>query len=200
MSEQQSVLPAKARRAVSLSSLRDYMLIGILAAIWLFFYVATDGIFLTPRNLVGKALCSRDAKVQNAQHAPLIDHQIRWFDVTVNDPRVMHGLEAERELFEIGELVNERQLIALVDQLRQRWTGDVLHRHKRSAILGNPHLVDGDQVGMSQTCCGPRFAKEAVVQLAVGDILSDNLHRHRPAEVGVLREIDRAHAAMTERT
>jgi ABC-type xylose transport system permease subunit len=39
-----------------LSALRDYMLIGILAAIWLFFSVATDGIFLTPRNLVLLAL------------------------------------------------------------------------------------------------------------------------------------------------
>jgi ABC-type xylose transport system permease subunit len=56
MSDHESVLPAKARKAVSLSSLRDYMLIGILAAIWLFFYVATDGIFLTPRNLVLLAL------------------------------------------------------------------------------------------------------------------------------------------------
>ena len=56
MSDHESVLPAKARKAVTLSSLRDYMLIGILAAIWLFFYVATDGIFLTPRNLVLLAL------------------------------------------------------------------------------------------------------------------------------------------------
>ena len=39
-----------------LSALRDYMLIGILAAIWLFFSIATDGIFLTPRNLVLLAL------------------------------------------------------------------------------------------------------------------------------------------------
>jgi ABC-type xylose transport system permease subunit len=39
-----------------LSALRDYALIGILAAIWLFFSIATDGIFLTPRNLVLLAL------------------------------------------------------------------------------------------------------------------------------------------------
>jgi putative multiple sugar transport system permease protein len=38
------------------SSLRDYMLILILAAIWLYFYLATDGVFLKPRNLVLLAL------------------------------------------------------------------------------------------------------------------------------------------------
>jgi ABC-type xylose transport system permease subunit len=48
--------PVAPRRIVRLSSLRDYMLIGILAAIWLFFYIATDGIFLTARNLVLLAL------------------------------------------------------------------------------------------------------------------------------------------------
>lgn len=48
--------PVAFGRLVRLSSLRDYMLLGILAAIWLFFYIATDGIFLTPRNLVLLAL------------------------------------------------------------------------------------------------------------------------------------------------
>lgn len=48
--------PVQLRKIVRLSSLRDYMLIGILATIWLFFYIATDGIFLTPRNLVLLAL------------------------------------------------------------------------------------------------------------------------------------------------
>ena len=39
-----------------LSSLRDSLLIFILAAIWAFFYFATDGTFLTQRNLVLLAL------------------------------------------------------------------------------------------------------------------------------------------------
>src|SRR5262245_10632208 len=56
MSDHESVLPATRRKAVNLSALRDYMLIGILAAIWLFFSIATNGVFLTPRNLVLLAL------------------------------------------------------------------------------------------------------------------------------------------------
>ena len=62
MSEQETVAGKAPGAAIGaghlarLSALRDYMLIGILAAIWLFFSVATDGIFLTPRNLVLLAL------------------------------------------------------------------------------------------------------------------------------------------------
>ena len=62
MSDQDSVAGKAPGAAIGtghlarLSALRDYMLIGILAAIWLFFSVATDGIFLTPRNLVLLAL------------------------------------------------------------------------------------------------------------------------------------------------
>ncbi len=41
---------------VRLSALRESMLILILAGIWLFFYIATNGVFLTPRNLVLLAL------------------------------------------------------------------------------------------------------------------------------------------------
>ena len=62
MSEQETVAGKAPGAAIGaghlarLSTLRDYMLIGILAAIWLFFSIATDGIFLTPRNLVLLAL------------------------------------------------------------------------------------------------------------------------------------------------
>src|SRR5262245_10719314 len=59
MSEQEvagRAAPVAMGKLVRLKSLRDYMLIAILAAIWLFFSVATDGIFLTPRNLVLLAL------------------------------------------------------------------------------------------------------------------------------------------------
>src|SRR5262245_22896036 len=62
MSEQETVAGKAPGTAMEqgllarLSGLRDYMLIAILAVIWLFFSIATDGIFLTPRNLVLLAL------------------------------------------------------------------------------------------------------------------------------------------------
>ena len=43
-------------RLARVSALRNSMLLLVLAAVWLFFYVATHGTFLTPRNLVLLAL------------------------------------------------------------------------------------------------------------------------------------------------
>ena len=43
-------------RLTRVSALRNSMLLLVLAAVWLFFYVATHGTFLTPRNLVLLAL------------------------------------------------------------------------------------------------------------------------------------------------
>src|SRR6476620_7600281 len=43
-------------RITRISALRDSMLLVVLAAVWLFFYFATNGTFLTQRNLVLLAL------------------------------------------------------------------------------------------------------------------------------------------------
>src|SRR6478672_4545564 len=43
-------------RLAQSSALRDSMLLLVLAAVWIFFYLATHGTFLTPRNLVLLAL------------------------------------------------------------------------------------------------------------------------------------------------
>ena len=43
-------------RLARVSALRNSMLLLVLAAVWLYFYVATHGTFLTPRNLVLLAL------------------------------------------------------------------------------------------------------------------------------------------------
>src|SRR5688572_28196620 len=44
------------RRVLANRSLRDSTLLLVLAVIWLFFYFATKGTFLTPRNLILLAL------------------------------------------------------------------------------------------------------------------------------------------------
>ena len=90
MSDQQSVLPAQVRRMVNLSSLRDYMLIGILATIWLFFSVATDGIFLTPRNLVLLALQTSIVSLAAISAVMLI--VTRNFDLSVGSSVALVGV------------------------------------------------------------------------------------------------------------
>lgn len=90
MSDQESVLPVLRRRAVNLSSLRDYMLIAILAAIWLFFSVATDGIFLTPRNLVLLALQTSIVSLAAISAVMLI--VTRNFDLSVGSAVALVGV------------------------------------------------------------------------------------------------------------
>jgi len=48
--------PSITKRLLSRRSLRDSTLLLVLAAIWLFFYFATNGTFLTQRNLILLAL------------------------------------------------------------------------------------------------------------------------------------------------
>jgi ABC-type xylose transport system permease subunit len=73
-----------------LSALRDYMLIGILAAIWLFFSIATDGIFLTPRNLVLLAL--QTSIVSLAAISAVLLIVTRNFDLSVGSSVALVGV------------------------------------------------------------------------------------------------------------
>ncbi len=73
-----------------LSSLRELMLILILAAIWLFFYVATDGIFLTPRNLVLLALQTSIVSLAAISAVMLI--VTRNFDLSVGSAVALVGV------------------------------------------------------------------------------------------------------------
>src|SRR5215475_9688087 len=90
MSDQESILPATRRRAINLSSLRDYMLIAILAAIWLFFSIATNGIFLTPRNLVLLALQTSIVSLAAISAVMLI--VTRNFDLSVGSAVALVGV------------------------------------------------------------------------------------------------------------
>src|SRR5688572_12052348 len=73
-----------------LSALRDYVLIGILAAIWLFFSIATDGIFLTPRNLVLLALQTSIVSLAAISAVMLI--VTRNFDLSVGSAVALVGV------------------------------------------------------------------------------------------------------------
>ena len=66
------------------------MLILILAAIWLFFYVATDGIFLTPRNLVLLALQTSIVSLAAISAVMLI--VTRNFDLSVGSAVALVGV------------------------------------------------------------------------------------------------------------
>ena len=60
-------------------------------------------------------------------------------------------------------------------------------------------VVDRDHVGVVDRRRQPRLRQEALPEdLVLGDLGSDQLQRHLPAEMGVLGEIHDAHAAAPE--
>lgn len=73
-----------------LSALRESMLLLILVVIWLFFYVATNGIFLTPRNLVLLALQTSIVSLAAISAVMLI--VTRNFDLSVGSAVALVGV------------------------------------------------------------------------------------------------------------
>lgn len=73
-----------------LSTLRESMLLLILVGIWLFFYVATGGIFLTPRNLVLLALQTSIVSLAAISAVMLI--VTRNFDLSVGSAVALVGV------------------------------------------------------------------------------------------------------------
>jgi len=85
--------PATSERwlaSLPLSSLRESMLLLILVAIWLFFYFATGGIFLTPRNLVLLALQTSIVSLAAISAVMLI--VTRNFDLSVGSAVALVGV------------------------------------------------------------------------------------------------------------
>jgi len=91
MSKQEELPTAlRGSGAPNLASLRDYMLLLILAVIWCFFYVATDGVFLMPRNLVLLALQTSIVSLAAISAVMLI--VTRNFDLSVGSAVALVGV------------------------------------------------------------------------------------------------------------
>jgi ABC-type xylose transport system permease subunit len=116
------VVPIYVRRIVRLSSLRDYMLIAILAAIWLFFSIATDGIFLTPRNLVLLALQTSIVSLAAISAVMLI--VTRNFDLSVGSAVALVGVVVAvlAGTYDVSPLIAVPAAI-LVGMLMGAWQG-----------------------------------------------------------------------------
>ena len=65
----------------------------------------------------------------------------------------------------------------------------------------SPGVVDADHVRVREPRCEPGLAQEALAEVGVaGEVLGQQLDRHRPVQLLVLREVDRRHAAVPERS
>lgn len=78
------------RRIIANRSLRDSTLLIVLAAIWLFFYFATKGTFLTPRNLILLAL--QTAIVALAAISAVMLIVTRNFDLSIGSAVALVGV------------------------------------------------------------------------------------------------------------
>ncbi len=83
-------VPAFLRRILANRGLRDSTLLLVVAAVWLFFYVATDGTFLTQRNLVLLALQSSIVMLAAISAVMLI--VTRNFDLSVGSAVALVGV------------------------------------------------------------------------------------------------------------
>jgi hypothetical protein len=143
-----------------------------------------------------RALDACDAEVEDADAVAAVDHQVRRLDVAVDDAAAVGVVEPGADLLEVPELVDERQRLADLDQVRQRGAVHVFHRHER-LMLVLAGVVDGDDVVVAQVAGGTRFAQESLNQLVLEQI-TQHLDREEPIEVGVARQVDGAHAAVAE--
>src|SRR5450631_2063905 len=82
--------PSITKRLLSRRSLRDSTLLLVLAAIWLFFYFATNGTFLTQRNLILLAL--QTAIVGLAAISAVMLIVTRNFDLSVGSACALIGV------------------------------------------------------------------------------------------------------------
>ena len=87
---------------------------------------------------------------------------------------------------------------ALLQALPQRLALDEL-RDDEGPAVELAEVVDDHDVRVVQTRRGPRFLVEAAQPIAVGgELRRQELERHGPIELGVVREIDLAHPAGAE--
>jgi hypothetical protein len=84
----------------------------------------------------------------------------------MDDALAVRVVETGADLFEVRELLLERERFSAANHVAQRAAIHVFHRHERLVIV-LADVVDGDDVVVAQVRGGPRLAEEALEQLLV---------------------------------
>ncbi len=104
----------------------------------------------------------------------------------------MGEAEAGADLFEVRDLVGERHVPPLFDDVGERVAVDKLHRHVRLVVVLAAG-VDRDDVRVAQRGGRACLAEEPVQDFLVVDLLADHLDRHLAIQLRVAAKVDRAH-------
>ncbi len=142
---------------------------------------------------------ARDAEVHHLHRAGVADHDVRGFDVAVDDPVLV--AEVQR-LARIGDDLDGPARLHRpvgVHDVAQRDAFDVLHHDVGQGTVGGLGLtgvVDRHDGGVVQRCGVLRLAAEPQVEARIaGQIRAQHLDRHVAVQPLIARQMDFGHAA-----
>ncbi|HEU4369019.1 MAG TPA: hypothetical protein VFV05_12430 [Methylomirabilota bacterium] len=135
-----------------------------------------------------------DAKVEDL-HLPVAQqHDVAGLDVTVDDASLVRVVQPVADLHHDGQLVLEGQSFPLGDELPKLVAFQQLHDEEEPSLV-LPHVVDGDDVGVTQPSARLGFAEESGAEL-VGDVRvgRDDLEGDETVQDRVAGLVDQTHA------
>ncbi len=146
----------------------------------------------------------RDAEVGDLHALVAGEDDVGWLDVAMDDPLAVREVERLGDLLEDPRDRRVRERLALLENLLERRTFDVLHRNEGDRLfVVLPDVVHGDDRGMAEDAGRLRFAHEPRLELA--DLLlvtgigeADGLQSDEAADQGVAREVDDSHRPLAQ--
>jgi hypothetical protein len=117
-----------------------------------------------------------DAEIHDLDVAIAPDHDVGGLYVPVHDLVFVRVVERARDALRDLADMRHRQHDAGVEELAQRLSLEVLHRDV-GHIVGLAHVVDGDDVGMTEASRGLGFPVEALLE--IGALLARELEADR---------------------
>ena len=144
----------------------------------------------------------RDAEVHQQRMVLRIDHDVRRFQIAMDDAGFVRGGEAGGDLTGEQQHARQRQPRFALQQGRQVGALHVLHRQIERA-LDFAQVVDADHVGMGHLPRQLQLTLEAILELPElgargGGVDANQLERDGGAERFVPGLVDRGHAAGPE--
>ncbi len=132
----------------------------------------------------------RQAEVHDHRLIPLVNHDVRGFQVAVNDAAAVRFLQSQGQLAQHGGDRTLRQQPRTFNEVGQWLSLDVGHRHVMLTI-DHAHVVHGADVGVIDRRRRAGLAVKALEH--VGAVCRSEvgyLEGHGPVELGVLRQVD----------